>query len=82
MLTEQQEKQILEAIFANRKIEAIKLYRMATGEGLKESKEFVEELAAKLYADSPERFARKPGVGCAAAIMLAIGVGVVVVVLP
>jgi hypothetical protein len=29
---------------ANRKIEAIKLYRQATGVGLKEAKEFIEEV--------------------------------------
>jgi ribosomal protein L7/L12 len=35
---------IVEALRANRKIEAIKLYRRATGVGLKEAKEFIEEV--------------------------------------
>src|ERR1700730_13467858 len=35
---------IVEALRANRKIEAIKLYRQATGVGLKEAKEFIEEV--------------------------------------
>jgi hypothetical protein len=35
---------IVKALRANRKIEAIKLYRQATGVGLKEAKEFVEEV--------------------------------------
>ena len=36
------------AIFAERKIEAIKLYRAVTGRGLKESKDFVEALESEL----------------------------------
>jgi hypothetical protein len=35
---------IVEALRANQKIEAIKLYREATGVGLKEAKEFIEEV--------------------------------------
>jgi hypothetical protein len=35
---------IVEALRANKKIEAIKLYRQATGVGLKEAKEFIEEV--------------------------------------
>jgi hypothetical protein len=35
---------IVAALRANRKIEAIKLYREATGVGLKEAKEFIEEV--------------------------------------
>jgi endonuclease V-like protein UPF0215 family len=35
---------IAEALRANQKIEAIKLYRQATGVGLKEAKEFIEEV--------------------------------------
>jgi len=35
---------IVEALRANQKIEAIKLYRQATGVGLKEAKEFIEEV--------------------------------------
>jgi hypothetical protein len=35
---------IVEALRRNQKIEAIKLYRQATGVGLKEAKEFIEEV--------------------------------------
>jgi ribosomal protein L7/L12 len=35
---------VVEALRAGRKIEAIRQYRMATGVGLKEAKEFVESL--------------------------------------
>jgi hypothetical protein len=35
---------IIEALRANQKIKAIKLYREATGVGLKEAKEFIEEV--------------------------------------
>lgn len=36
--------EIVQALDQGKKIEAIKLYRAATGVGLKEAKEFVEEL--------------------------------------
>lgn len=53
------------AIFQGSKIEAIKLYRKATGLGLKEAKDAVEEMEAELRASSPEKFgARKGGGGC------------------
>jgi hypothetical protein len=48
--------QIAEAIFAERKIEAIKLYRQATGQGLAEAKEFIEKLTEELREKSPEKF--------------------------
>jgi hypothetical protein len=44
------------AIFAGRKIEAIKLYRECSGVGLKDAKDAVEELEKKLMAESPEKF--------------------------
>jgi hypothetical protein len=57
------------AIFAGRKIEAIKLYRDATGQGLKEAKEFIEELADRLYEEDPEKFTSVPGKGCAGVVL-------------
>lgn len=53
---EETKQQITEAIFAERKIEAIKLYREATGEGLAEAKEFIETLTDELRDKSPEKF--------------------------
>ena len=37
-------REIAEAVRAGRKIEAIKLYRQSSGAGLKEAKEFIEEV--------------------------------------
>jgi hypothetical protein len=47
---------IKDALFAGRKIEAVKLYREYSGMGLKDAKDAVEELEKKLMAESPERF--------------------------
>ena len=44
------------AIFAGRKIEAIKLYREATGEGLAEARRAVEDMELDLRRRSPEHF--------------------------
>ncbi len=38
---------VMEAVRAGEKIRAIKCYRQATGAGLKESKEFIEEIQAR-----------------------------------
>lgn len=58
--------QLSEAIFAGRKIEAIRLHREMTGLGLKESKDEIEELEQELRASSPEKFTKAPGgSGCA-----------------
>jgi mannitol-1-phosphate/altronate dehydrogenase len=60
--------EIQSAIFAGRKIEAIKKYRELTGQGLKESKEFVEAVEKDLRQESPERFtAPAGGKGCGVA---------------
>jgi len=73
--------EIIEAVFAGRKIEAIKLYREATGANLSQAKAFIEELTDDLREKSPERF--KPlssgssaGCGSSALIFLAV-IGVV-----
>ena len=65
-LPEDKRQIILEAIYGGRKIEAIKLVREAAGCGLKEAKEFVEKLAAELYAKEPQKFAAAPSAksGC------------------
>jgi hypothetical protein len=64
-LTDDEITKLSEAIFNRRKIEAIKIYREATGLGLKESKDAVEELEASLRQKSPERFTAAKG-GCQA----------------
>lgn len=70
---EETKQQIAEAIFTERKIEAIKLYREATGQGLAEAKEFIEKLTDELREKSPEKF--KPltsdtAAGCGSAALL------------
>ena len=70
---------IREALFSGRKIEAIKLYREATGQGLVEAKAAVEKLEAELRSSAPQRFRTvKPG-GCLgiALVLVVVGGGVV-----
>jgi len=76
---------INEALFVGQKIEAIKLYRNATGHDLKESKEFVEKLATELYTQHPEMFSAGQRQQVAAArgigIVFAIIVAVIIVII-
>jgi len=62
---------IKQAIQQGRKIEAIKLWRFATGDGLAEAKAAVEAIEAELRAVLPEA-SPKPVVktGCAGALVL------------
>lgn len=73
-LTDQQRDDITQAIFAGRKIEAIKLYRDATGEGLKEAKEFIETLIESLREEYPDRVP-PPSSGCGTAVLLMLVAG-------
>ena len=68
-----QERQAIEtAIFAGRKIEAIKLHRQATGSGLAEAKRAVEDLEVDLRRSSPENFiASANKKGCAGVLVCA-----------
>lgn len=66
---------IKEALYAGRKIEAIKVYREARGVGLKEAKEDVEKLEAELRQRSPERFKAAAGQGCLG-MVVALGLAV------
>ncbi len=69
-LSEETNKKIADALLAGRKIEAIKLYRTETGQGLKESKEFIEHLTDELKQEFPDKF-KANAKGCM--IFLAIG---------
>ncbi len=74
---ESQAQQVRDAIFAGRKIEAIKLYREQTNSSLVEAKAAVERLESELRASVPQSFTAVPqGKGCArtAAIVLAVAV--------
>jgi hypothetical protein len=82
--TQEQIDQINEALFAGRKIEAIKIYRTATRADLREAKDFVEAVEARLRSEMPERFVPRQVnlsvVGCAFMILaLALAVAVVIV---
>jgi ribosomal protein L7/L12 len=68
-ISEQQEQRIYAALYAGRKIEAIKLHREATGWGLKESKDFIEALERQLRGETPEKFTAPPSKsGCSVSI--------------
>ena len=60
-LTEQQQQAINADIFGGRKIEAIKLYRKATGVGLKEAKDAVDGMEKDLRQREPNKFAKPAG---------------------
>lgn len=76
-LTDEKRDQINEAIFAGHKIEAVKLYREATGVGLKEAKDFIETLTDSLREQYPDRVpAQAAGCGTAMLLVATIGAGV------
>ncbi|MCP4787907.1 MAG: hypothetical protein GY903_34305 [Fuerstiella sp.] len=60
------EQQVAEALAAGQKIQAIKIYRDATGKGLKDAKEFIDALIPRLIDEDPERYAAlsNAGAGC------------------
>ncbi len=68
-LSTEQRDAIIEDLYAGRKIAAIKVYRQATGAGLKEAKEFIDELQARLRQEQPDRF-QTPKSGCAGVVLL------------
>ena len=65
---------IREAVLAGRKIDAIKLYRKGTGAGLKEAKDFVDDLERELGGTEP-RMANPANShsGCAGIIIVVVG---------
>jgi ribosomal protein L7/L12 len=62
--------EIQAALFAGKKIDAIKRYRNASGEGLKEAKEFIDALEAELRRTQPTRFTVAPAKGCGTTILV------------
>ena len=68
-LSEETRGLILDAILSNRKIDAIKLYREGTGYGLKESKEYIDDLTSELAKEHPELIKQNSN-GCSSAIIL------------
>jgi hypothetical protein len=58
------------ALYQGRKIDAIKLYRQVSGQGLKEAKDFVENLEEELRVSDPTRFVSGPrGKGCGVGVL-------------
>lgn len=86
-LSDQNVADIQAALFGGQKIEAIKLYRAATGKGLKQSKEFIEALEAELRRAQPDRFTAPARKGCGAAalgfvsLLLSAGVAVWIIII-
>ena len=75
-LDQERADEIEQALAEGRKIEAIKLHRVATGVGLKEAKEAIDALIPRLVAKDPEKFARFAGGnggGCASVLVLGAG---------
>ncbi|MEX0777395.1 MAG: ribosomal protein L7/L12 [Phycisphaeraceae bacterium] len=73
--------QIEAEIFAGHKIQAIKLLREATGGGLAEAKQAVEQHETALRSQHPEKFTAQ-GKGCGTAVLmlvLAISTAVVMI---
>ena len=73
-LTPEQTQQITNTLTGGHKLEAIKLYRDATGKGLKDSKDYIESLIPKLIEQDPEKYAAlaRQGKGCASVIVVAL----------
>jgi len=80
-MPEEDAKKMTELIFAGQKIAAIKMYKEATGLGLKESKQFIDALEKQLREECPENFAHAAKSGCsvlvAAGALLAMAAGVI-----
>jgi ribosomal protein L7/L12 len=70
--TEEQLNDITSAIIGGNKIEAIKVYRKATGRGLREAKEAVEEITDSLSKDHPEIKASNSKTGCFPVIIIGV----------
>jgi len=75
-LSDDQLTAIEQALYSNRKIAAIKLYRQSTGSGLVEAKNAIEKLESELRAISPEKFSvERPRSGCLGVMVMFIVMG-------
>ena len=68
-LPEEDLKRITDSLIAGNKIDAIKTYRKATGQGLKEAKEAIDDILESLASAHPDLL-KKNSSGCAALIIL------------
>jgi hypothetical protein len=72
---QEQVQQIIDALASGRKIEAIKIYRQATGKGLKEANDFLDAVIPELIEKDPEKYGKLAAsrrAGCASVILLLI----------
>jgi ribosomal protein L7/L12 len=68
-IPEEDAKKMTEFIFAGQKIAAIKMYKEATGLGLKESKDIIDALEKQLREECPENFAHAARTGCSVVLV-------------
>jgi len=64
--------EILDLLYQNQKIAAMKVYHDARGGSLIEAKEFVERLSTKLRSETPEKFLSEKSGGCFGVTLLAL----------
>ncbi|MCA8996642.1 MAG: ribosomal protein L7/L12 [Planctomycetaceae bacterium] len=76
-VTDKDQERIFEALYAGKKIEAIKIYRECTGKGLKDAKDFIDALHSRLRDETPEKFSESSGVGCGTGVLLLCGVVII-----
>lgn len=71
-LTKEQTQEIVDSLAAGRQLEAIKLYRVTTGKGLKEAKDFIDALIPRLIEQDPEKYGAlaRRGAGCTSAMIV------------
>jgi ribosomal protein L7/L12 len=78
-MPEEDAKKMTDFIFAGQKIAAIKMYKEATGLGLKESKDVIDALEKQLREECPENFTHAAKTGCsvvlAGGVLLALAAG-------
>ena len=67
--------QVLDAVFRNQKLDAIKIYKENTGVSLLEAKKFIEDLTEQLKAEAGDQF-EPEGSGCLGVILFALVSGV------
>ena len=68
--TQEQWLEIQQHLANGQMIQAIKAYRLATGLGLKESKDAMEAYLQKLQAEAPDRFPQRTKSGCMGVIVV------------
>ncbi len=63
---------IIDALYAGRRIDAVKIYRQATATDLTSAKRFIDQLEARLREESPESFSAPARKGCGAPLLIVI----------